>query len=145
MSSAMALTRVTGMTNKHSMATPKSPDDRPDGLLAWQWASYAAAHGNRRNLLIHALTNPLFLLGCLALPASLAFGGWLAPAGVAAIAVAMLAQGRGHAQETTPPAPFRGPMDVVARIVVEQWVTFPRFVLSGSFLAAWRTAGANAR
>lgn len=36
--------------------------------------------------------------------------------------------------------PFRSPFDVLARLVVEPWVTFPRFVLSGGFVRAWREA-----
>jgi hypothetical protein len=68
-------------------------------------------------------------------------GGWLALAGVAAMAGAMAAQGRTHRLEATPPAPFRGPADVLARIFVEQWVTFPRYVLGGGFARAWRAAG----
>jgi hypothetical protein len=36
--------------------------------------------------------------------------------------------------------PFEGPLDVLSRIVLEQWITFPRFVLSGSFARAWRDA-----
>jgi hypothetical protein len=78
------------------------------------------------------------MLGCLAIPASLVLGWGLAVAGATAMTGAMLAQGRGHAQEKEKPAIFRGPMDVLVRILAEQWITFPRFVLSGSFFAAWR-------
>lgn len=59
------------------------------------------------------------------------------------MAAAVAAQGRGHAREATRPVPFRGAADVAVRIVVEQWVTFPRFVLSGGFAAAWRAAGVS--
>jgi len=38
-------------------------DDRDGGLLRWQWSLYADGHNNRRNLLLHAATNPLFLAG----------------------------------------------------------------------------------
>jgi hypothetical protein len=50
------------------------------------------------------------------------------------------AQGRGHKGEATRPVPFRGPLDVVARLFVEQWLTFPRYVLSGGFAQAWQAA-----
>jgi len=53
----------------------------------------------------------------------------------------VVAQGRGHKLETTAPAPFRGPADVAARLFVEQWITFPRFVFSGQFARAWVDAG----
>src|SRR5881628_3260664 len=36
-------------------------DMRDGGLLRWQWSLYAAGHHDRRNLLVHAATNPLFL------------------------------------------------------------------------------------
>ena len=108
-------------------------------LLAWQRANYPHAHRDRRNLLIHALTMPLFAAGLLALLVSPFAGGWrVALAGALAMPLAMALQGRGHSREATPPAPFRGPRDVVARIFAEQLVTFPRFVLSGDFARAWR-------
>jgi hypothetical protein len=28
---------------------------------------------------------------------------------------------------------------VIARLLVEQWITFPRFVVSGGFARAWRS------
>jgi hypothetical protein len=133
------------MTNEQPISARDTAAGRRGPLLAWQWSNYADAHTNRGNLLIHVLTNPLFMIGCAAIPASLAFGWWLAPAGAALVSGAMIAQGRGHAGEATPPAPFRGPSDVAARIFVEQWITFPRFVLSGRFLAAWRASNAHPR
>lgn len=46
-------------------------------------------------------------------------------------------QGRGHWTEAGRPAPFRSPLDAVLRILVEQWVTFPRFILTGGFSRSW--------
>ena len=40
---------------------------REGGLLAWQWSLYGAAHRDRRNLLLHVVTVPLFMAGCLTL------------------------------------------------------------------------------
>jgi hypothetical protein len=122
------------------MTSPVSSDERPGGLLAWQFAGYADYHRDRRNLLLHVATVPLFWAGTLALAAAPAVVWWLAPAGLLGMALAAASQGRGHAQETLPPAPFRGALDVVARLFVEQWITFPRFVLSGGFARAWRAA-----
>ena len=113
---------------------------RSEGLLDWQRSHYPEAHRNRRNLAIHAATVPLFLLGGVAVVLAIAFAWWLAPAGIATMIAAIAMQGRGHARERARPAPFRGALDAVARIVAEQWVTFPRFVLSGEFAAAWRAA-----
>lgn len=105
-------------------------------LFERQLSQYPNAHRRRGNLVAHILTVPLFIAGSVAV----AFA-WLWPwllLGVVAMALALAAQGRGHAGESTPPAPFRGPLDFVVRIFVEQWVTFPRFVASGGFARAWR-------
>jgi len=115
-------------------------DIRTGGLLVWQWSLYGEGHRDRRNLAIHAATVPLFLAGTCALVVSPLAGPGLAVAGVASMLVAVASQGRGHAMEVARPVPFRGPADFVARFFVEQWVTFPRFVLSGGFAQAWRRA-----
>lgn len=108
-------------------------------LLQWQWQVYPPAHRDRRNLAIHLATAPLFQIGTLALLASPLIGAiWALPA-VGAMATALVAQGRGHRLESEPPAPFLGPADLIARFFAEQFVTFPRFVLSGEFSRAWHT------
>jgi hypothetical protein len=82
---------------------------------------------------------PLFLAGTCAIPAAVAHGAWpLAAGGLAAMAVAVGLQGRTHRREVTSPAPFRGPFDAVARLFVEQWITFPRYLMSGELARAWR-------
>jgi hypothetical protein len=111
--------------------------DKRDGLLRWQLALYPGNHRNRRNLVLHILTVPLFMAGTVALALAWRWH-WLAAAGPAAMLAAMALQGRGHAREHEAPVPFAGPLDVVQRIFVEQWVTFPRFVASGGFARAWR-------
>ena len=111
--------------------------NREGGLLRWQWSIYPDGHRDRKNLAVHAATVPLFVAGtCLVALAPLA-GVGLAIAGAAAMIGTVAAQGRGHGREAVRPVPFRGPADVAARIFVEQWVTFPRFVLSGRFREAW--------
>jgi hypothetical protein len=107
-------------------------------LRAAQLASYTDVHHDRRNLVLHALTVPIFMAGTVAVLASPAVSWWLLPAGFGALLAAMAAQGKGHSLEERAPAPFRGPSDVIVRIFVEQWITFPRFVLSGAFARAWR-------
>jgi hypothetical protein len=115
-------------------------DTREGGLLRWQWTLYPAGHRDRRNLALHAITEPFFLLGTCALLGS-PLAGWRAAAGGAAgMIVALVAQGRGHKLESAAPSPFLGPLDVVRRFFAEQWITFPRYVLSGGFAAAWRDA-----
>ncbi len=117
---------------------------RPD-LLAWQWANYLKNHRDRQNLLVHALTVPIFHAGTLAVAMS-TFTSWsLAVVGVSFCGFAMSAQGRGHGRESEKPIPFEGPLDVVTRIFAEQWVTFPRYMLSGEFVKAWRASQQPAR
>jgi hypothetical protein len=45
----------------------------------------------------------------------------------------IVVQGRGHRREREAPTPFSGGSDLVTRLFAEQWVTFPRFVLSGGW------------
>lgn len=115
-------------------------DEREGGLLKWQWSLYPDGHRDRRNLAIHIATWPLFVGGTCALLASPLFGLGAALVGLAGIATAVIGQGRGHKLEQARPAPFRGPADVAVRLFVEQWVTFPRYVLSGGFARAWSAA-----
>lgn len=62
---------------------------------------------------------------------------WLAALGAAALTGLSLAvQGRGHGREPVAAEPFTGPLNAIARIVLEQWLTFPRFVLSGAWMRA---------
>jgi len=110
-------------------------------LLRWQWEGYPRYHRSRFNLLLHIVVIPLFLVGNVALVAGLLRGAWwVALAGLVAMIVSVALQGRGHGREPTPPEPFTGPRNAVTRIFFEQWVTFPRFVLSGAWLQALRQA-----
>lgn len=112
--------------------------DRTGGLLAWQLHHYPENHRDRRNLLLHIVTVPVFQLGTVLLAASFFRSPWLALPGLVSMVGVVALQGRGHALETAAPIPFLSPFDAVARIFVEQWVTFPRFVLSGGLARAWR-------
>ena len=113
---------------------------RPN-LLAWQWSDYIAKHRNRGNLLIHIVAVPLFQAATLVLIGAVV-GRSLTAAVVAIVAmiVALVLQGRGHRREPEVPAPFDGAADFLSRFVVEQWVTFPRFVLSGAWAENLRRA-----
>ena len=110
-----------------------------DHLLTWQWSLYPDGHTDRRNLLIHIVTVPLFEAGFLTLLFAV-FNPWLALGGGAAMIAALVLQGRGHRLEPVRPVPFDGPLDFVTRFFAEQCLTFPRFVLSGAFAKAWRRA-----
>jgi hypothetical protein len=108
------------------------------GLLAWQWANYNDVHRDRRNLTAHVLTAPLFMIGTCAVLSGPFTHLTTSVIGAGLMLVAAAAQGRTHRFEAAKPLPFLGPFDVLARLFVEQWVTFPRYVLSGEFARAWR-------
>jgi hypothetical protein len=103
-------------------------------LLEWQWSDYSAKHRNRTNLLLHIFAVPLFEIAGVALIVGLAAGSGRAM-GLALVGMvaAVVIQGRGHRREHETPTPFAGPIDFVTRFFVEQWITFPRFVLSGGW------------
>ena len=108
-------------------------------LLRWQWDGYPRVHRSRTNLLIHIVVVPLFVLGNVGLVVALLSTSW--PLGAVSLAVMLVSvalQGRGHRREQLPPEPFTGPANALSRIFLEQWVTFPRFVLSGRWIRALR-------
>jgi hypothetical protein len=114
----------------------------PAQLVRWQWDGYFRYHGARANLIIHIVAVPLFLVGNLALVVALLRASVLWSAmGLACMVLAIGLQGRGHKLEKNPPEPFSGMGNAAARIFLEQWVTFPRFVLSGGWIRALRAAG----
>ena len=107
-------------------------------FLAWQWSRYGPAHQDRRNLLVHALTAPVYIAGGILVLLSPFLSLWLLPGGLLAMGLVMFLQGRAHGLEKVRPAPFLGPGDLVLRLLAEQWFTFPRYVLTGGFGRAWR-------
>jgi hypothetical protein len=108
-------------------------------LLRWQWEGYPRYHRSRANLLLHIVAVPAFVLGNAGLIAALIAGAWaFAATSLAAMVVSMALQGRGHKLEAVLPEPFTSPANALSRIFLEQWITFPRFVLSGKWLRALR-------
>ena len=82
--------------------------------------------------MLHFVVVPLFIIANVALVVALVERAWLmAVVAIAAMFVSVALQGRGHRQEPTPPEPFTSPVNALSRIFFEQWITFPRFVLSG--------------
>ena len=112
-----------------------------DQLLRWQWEGYPRYHQSRANLLLHILMVPLFLIANVVLVVALVERSWWsALAAVAVMLLSVALQGRGHRRELVPPEPFTGPLNAVSRIFLEQWVTFPRFVLSRGWSRALHSA-----
>ena len=110
-------------------------------LLRWQWDGYPRYHRSRSNLLLHIVVVPLFVLGDVAIGVAM----WPRPgrSRPRRRRDGRLA-GRSRAADTaaspSPPEPFTGPLNAIARLLCEQWITFPRFVLSGGWRDALRRA-----
>jgi len=116
------------------------PIDLPNpGLLAWQWQGYSRYHQSRANLLMHIVLVPLFLAGNLALIIGVIRLSWIeAGTGAVLMVLSIAVQGRAHRVEAVPPEPFTGATNAIARIFLEQWINFPRFVLTGGWLRELR-------
>ncbi|RWA51501.1 terminase [Cupriavidus sp. UYMSc13B] len=107
-----------------------------ESLLRWQWRGYARNHQHPRNLLLHIVAVPMFMAGTvLGLYGLLRLSLPAVALGLVCMGMSMALQGRGHRLEAHAPEPFAGPADIAGRILAEQWVTFPRYVLSGQW---WR-------
>ncbi|MCI1709657.1 MAG: DUF962 domain-containing protein [Chiayiivirga sp.] len=107
---------------------------REGGLLAWQWRHYAENHRNRLNLWIHFVAVPTFVGAALAAAQLLVTGRYVV-AGLAFVVMvgAFALQALGHKREAVAPIPFDGVADFAKRVFAEQFITFPRFVLSRGF------------
>ncbi len=126
---AILLRRLNSEYPEHHM--PRTLVETP----AWQWSLYSEAHRDRANLQLHIVAVPVFEVGVVvAVVAALLGAWWTALAGVLAAAASMIAQGRGHRRERNF-EPFEGPQDFLARLFIEQFYNFPRFVLTGGW---WR-------
>lgn len=103
---------------------------------------YETFHSNRNNLLIHLIAVPSFIAGAMLIVYGLFMLNWFSPSVGGALALlSIAAQGRGHKLEEHPSRPFNGPGDFIRRILREQFITFPRFVLSGQWRRQFRAAG----
>ncbi|GAB3628406.1 hypothetical protein PTE30175_01759 [Pandoraea terrae] len=110
-------------------------------LVKRQWLDYARTHRSRRNLLVHLAAVPAFVAANTALVTALLLGMWIAATlSLAAMAASLAWQGRCHRGEPERPEPFSGPAEALVRILIEQWVTFPRFAFSGGWTRALRAA-----
>lgn len=109
------------------------------GILRRQWEGYPRYHQSRVNLLLHVFSVPLFVLANIVLLFGLVRLSWLAVlTAVATMLLSLLLQGRGHRLEAVPAEPFTSPMNAMVRLLCEQWITFPRFVLSDGWYRALR-------
>lgn len=112
---------------------------RMPNLPTWQWRGYHHKHRNPTNLVLHLIAVPLFILGALLVLSGL-FSLDLGQVfiGIIALIAGLGMQRHGHRLETEQPEPFSSRKDAIGRLLVEQFITFPRFVLSGAWWRAWR-------
>lgn len=100
--------------------------------------SYACAHANRANLLIHLVAVPLFILAHVGVVSAIACRKTMPAFTSASLIVMSLGlQRKGHKLEAKSPKPFDSCWDFAARLYKEQFYTFPKFVLSGEFQKNW--------
>ena len=98
--------------------------------LRTQWRDYPGVHANKVNLAVHLVFVPVFMVGTVMFVTGLCtLSIAAAAAGLLAMAAAMAAQGWGHGKEAVRPAGFASPVNALTRILLEQWVTFPGYVL----------------
>lgn len=111
-------------------------------LLESQWQDYAQRHRNHANLIIHIIAVPVLWLGTLNFLSALLLSGLLhALGGALLVGLSLFAQGKGHEMEKIQPEPYRDMTNHMQRIIAEQFVTFPRFVISGQWYANLRRSG----
>jgi hypothetical protein len=112
---------------------------RPN-LVQWQRDVYPEVHSLRSTLLVHVVTVPIFVAGTFALVfALLTLRPIAALAALGTMAVAFGAEAFMHEREPKSYA-VEGTADLLSRVFVEHFVTFPRFVLDGGWAKAYREA-----
>jgi phage terminase small subunit len=112
---------------------------RHPNLHAWQWRNYAVNHRHPANLVLHLIAVPMFILGTLLIIDGLfSFSFSSLAIGVIGLIAALGFQRHGHTLEKQSPELFANQGDAVKRLLVEQFITFPRFVLSGAWWRAWK-------
>lgn len=108
-------------------------------MIRQQFADYPRVHTDRRNLAIHLFAVPLLWSGLAVAGAALWHGGlWAIAAGVALIVGSLALQAFGHKLEPERAAPFSEPIHFTLRLISENLIVFPTFVLSGAWWRAWR-------
>lgn len=110
-------------------------------VIERQWSGYEDRHRHRNNLLLHIVAVPvlwvatiqavggLFLL-LLGVPGAFAMVSWA----LVIMAASLFAQELGHKMEAAAPETFTDIRDFALRLAAEQYVNFPRFVLTGGWL-----------
>ncbi|NMM39420.1 terminase [Pseudoalteromonas arctica] len=108
-------------------------------IIKWQWEGYSKFHQSRKNLLIHIVFVPLFVIGFASFLLSLLWCDLSsALSSLFIMALSFGLQGMGHSKEIHPAEPFTSFKNAVIRIVLEQFYTFPKFVFTGRWYRAFQ-------
>ena len=103
-------------------------------------STYGIYHKNKRNLVTHLMTVPVFIGGNMAMAWSLWNGEFLGGSLWFGLAMAALAlQAKSHRYEENSVASFKGPADFFRRLYLEQFFKFPAYVFSSEFRSHWQT------
>jgi uncharacterized membrane protein YGL010W len=103
-------------------------------LLEWQWQNYSEAHRNKTNLIVHLFAVPMFIAAIFGIAIAISRPSLLiGAASLSMIILSFALQAKGHSLERKRASPFTGTQDFISRMLVEQFVTFPRFLLSGGW------------
>jgi len=100
---------------------------------------YATTHRHPTNLLLHLIAVPLFIVASLLLLGGL-LGASLLPVvlGLIGLVAALALQRHGHKREEQRAA---ADQECLQELLLEQFVTFPRFIFSGAWWRAWKRRG----
>ena len=99
--------------------------------LARQWQEYPSTHQSRLNLVIHVVSVPIFMLASYLVVCSVCLLSLQKLAvGISLIISVIALQGYGHSLELNKARAFGGVGDFLSRILLEQWVTFPRYLFA---------------
>jgi hypothetical protein len=107
-------------------------------LVAWAWRETPPVHQDARNLVIHLLAVPLFVIGHVLALSSLLVAWWLAIAGILCIIISIALQGFGHSLERQQVHPFTGPRDFLRRLYAEQFFNFWRFLFTRQWYSSFQ-------
>ena len=102
-------------------------------LIGWAWRETLPVRRNTRNLVIHIVAVPLFVLGHVLLIGGVLASGWLAVAGLLCVVVSIAVQGFGHSLERQQVHRFTAPRDFLRHLYAEQFFNFGRFLFSGQW------------
>ncbi len=106
-----------------------------------QWLDFGDYHASRLNLIIHVVAVPTFIIGAILFVYGLVNLRLIETLDAVLIMVISLGvQSYGHSNEEVRSAPFAGPFDAITRILIEQLINYPRFLLSGRWYAALRSS-----